>query len=248
MKQMMVGLGAVLVAALVIGVSLLRAQDVEVAEDAEAPPAKADIKQVSYIIGINIGKNFKGQAIDVDVDSFLEGLRDGLGGKEGRITQQEMQKVMKAFEEEHVARQMEKARIMAEENKTRGAAFLEENKKKEGVKVTESGLQYRVIKEGTGKQPKATDSVTVHYKGTLIDGKEFDSSYSRGEPVTFPLNNVIRGWTEALQLMREGAKYQIALPPELAYGERGASTDIGPNAVLVFDIELIKVGEGEPEE
>jgi FKBP-type peptidyl-prolyl cis-trans isomerase len=127
-----------------------------------------------------------------------------------------------------------------EENKTAGEAFLAENAKKPNVKVTASGLQYLVLQEGTGASPSATDNVTVHYQGTTIDGKEFDSSYGRGAPATFPLNRVIPGWTEGLQLMKEGAKYRFFIPSNLAYGERGAGRDIGPNSTLIFDVELIK--------
>ena len=129
---------------------------------------------------------------------------------------------------------------LGEKNKQEGAAFLAENKKKQGVKTLPSGLQYKVIKEGTGKMPKATDTVVTQYKGTLVNGKEFDSSYKRGEPATFPVNGVIRGWTEALQLMKEGSTWQIVVPPELAYGEQGAGP-IGPNATLIFEVELISV-------
>ena len=132
---------------------------------------------------------------------------------------------------------------MGEQNKKEGEAFLSANKKKEGVVTLPSGLQYQVIKPGTGKKPKAADTVTVHYRGTLISGKEFDSSYRRGKPVTFPVNGVIRGWIEALQLMQEGAKWQLFIPSDLAYGQRGAGPDIGPNATLVFEVELISVQE-----
>lgn len=128
-----------------------------------------------------------------------------------------------------------------EENKAAGEKFLADNAKNAGVIATASGLQYLVFNEGTGASPKATDNVTVHYKGTTIDGKEFDSSYSRGEPATFPLNRVIAGWTEGLQLMKEGAKYRFFIPSNLAYGERGAGRDIGPNSTLIFDVELLKV-------
>jgi len=130
---------------------------------------------------------------------------------------------------------------MAQDNKTIGEAYLAENKTKEGVKVTPSGLQYEVLTEGTGKQPSATDTVTVHYRGTLIDGTEFDSSYKRNEPASFPLNRVIPGWTEGVQLMKEGAKYRFVIPSGLAYGERGTGSDIKPNSTLIFEVELIKV-------
>jgi FKBP-type peptidyl-prolyl cis-trans isomerase FklB len=142
-----------------------------------------------------------------------------------------------------VAKQQEMVKKLGEKNKVEGEAFLAENKKKEGVITLPSGLQYKVIKAGTGKKPKATDTVTVHYQGTLTDGKEFDSSYRRGQPVTFPVNGVIPGWTEALQLMEEGAKWQVFIPSSLAYGDRGAGRDIGPHATLIFEIELVSIQE-----
>jgi FKBP-type peptidyl-prolyl cis-trans isomerase len=144
---------------------------------------------------------------------------------------------MTAFEKDMQA----KLKAAGEKNAAEGAKFLEENKKKEGVKTTSSGLQYKVLKEGTGAQPKATDTVTVNYRGTLINGKEFDSSYQRGQPATFPLNGVIKGWTEGLQLMKQGAKYQLFVPPNLAYGERAAGPDITPNSTLIFEVELLEV-------
>jgi FKBP-type peptidyl-prolyl cis-trans isomerase FklB len=140
-----------------------------------------------------------------------------------------------------MAKKAEEMQKLSEKNKADGEKFLAENAKKEGVKVLPSGLQYKVITPGTGKSPKATDTVTTHYKGMLIDGTEFDSSYKRGEPATFPVSGVIPGWTEALQLMKEGAKWQLFLPSNLAYGERGAGRDIGPNATLIFEVELISV-------
>jgi FKBP-type peptidyl-prolyl cis-trans isomerase FklB len=143
---------------------------------------------------------------------------------------------MAAFQKEMIAK-------LGEKNKAEGEAFLAENKKKEGVKTLPSGLQYKVIKAGTGKKPKVTDTVTTHYRGTLMNGTEFDSSYRRGQPVSFQVNGVIPGWTEALQLMEEGAKWQLFIPSNLAYGERGAGRDIGPNATLVFEIELLSIEE-----
>ena len=144
---------------------------------------------------------------------------------------------MTTFEKDMQAKQ----KAAGEKNAAEGTKFLEENKKKEGVKTTASGLQYKLIKEGTGAQPKATDTVTVNYRGTLINGKEFDSSYKRGQPATFPLNGVIKGWTEGLQLMKTGAKYQLFVPPNLAYGERAAGPDISPNSTLIFEVELLEV-------
>jgi FKBP-type peptidyl-prolyl cis-trans isomerase FklB len=150
---------------------------------------------------------------------------------------------MAAFQKEMMAKQQELAKRLGEKNKKEGEAFLSENRKKEGIKALPSGLQYKVVKAGTGKKPKSTDTVTTHYRGTLIDGTEFDSSYRRGQPASFPVSGVIPGWTEALQLMEEGAKWQLFIPPNLAYGERGAGSQIGPNATLIFEIELISIQE-----
>ena len=157
------------------------------------------------------------------------------------LSDKEAQEVMMTFQKEQMAKLNENARKLGEKNKKEGETFLAENKKKPGVVTLPSGLQYKILKEGTGRNPKATDTVVTHYRGTLLDGKEFDSSYKRGEPATFPLNGVIRGWTEALQLMKPGAKWQLFIPPQLAYGERGAGQDIGPNATLIFEVELIAI-------
>jgi FKBP-type peptidyl-prolyl cis-trans isomerase FklB len=156
-----------------------------------------------------------------------------------------VQQVMQDFQKKMMAKQMAAREEGLGKNKAEGEKFLADNKKKEGIKTTASGLQYKVITAGTGKTPKATDTVKTHYRGTLINGTEFDSSYKRGEPAEFPVNGVIKGWTEALQLMKEGAKWQLFIPSELAYGERGAGRDIGPNSTLIFDIELISVKAGQ---
>jgi len=200
-------------------------------------------EKVSYIIGMDIGGNLKKQSIDIDPNILAKGIQDALGGAKSLLTDQEIQETMVAFKREMVAKQEE----IAKKNKVDGEAFLAENKKKEGVKTLPSGLQYKVIKAGTDKKPKLSDSVTSHYRGTLIDGTEFDSSYKRGQPVTFPVSGVIPGWTEALQLMGEGAKWQIFVPSNLAYGERGAGIMIGPNATLIFEIEIISIQEKKQE-
>lgn len=188
--------------------------------------------KVSYIIGMNIGNDLKRQSIDISPKILAEGVQQALAGSKPLLTEQEIQETMMAFQKEMMAKQKE-----------RGEAFLAENKKKEGVKTLPSGLQYKVIKAGTGKKPKLNDTVTIHYRGTLIDGTEFDSSYKRGQPVSFPVSGVLPGWTEALQLMEEGAKWQLFIPSNLAYGERGAGGIIGPNATLIFEIELISIQE-----
>jgi FKBP-type peptidyl-prolyl cis-trans isomerase len=190
--------------------------------------------KVSYSIGLNIGFNLGRQKVDVNPDLLTAGIKDTIAGK-AQLTPDQVKDVMAEFEKD-----MEQEQKQAgEKNKTEGAKFLEENKKKPGVKTTASGLQYKVEKEGTGVQPKATDMVTVNYRGTLINGTEFDSSYKRGQPATFAVNGVIKGWTEALQLMKTGAKYQLFIPSNLAYGERSVSPEIGSNATLIFEVELL---------
>jgi FKBP-type peptidyl-prolyl cis-trans isomerase FklB len=204
-------------------------------------PKLADKKEkVSYSIGMDIGNNLKRQSIDVDPDLLARGIRDAMSGGETLLTGEEMKETLTAFQQELVARAKEQSRQLAEKNKKEGEAYLAENGKKEGVVTLPSGLQYKVIRSGDGPSPKETDTVETHYRGTFIDGTEFDSSYKRGQTAVFPVNGVIAGWTEALQRMKVGDKWQISLPPQLAYGERGAGP-IGPNATLVFDIELISV-------
>ena len=196
--------------------------------------------KISYIIGMDIGTNLKKQSIDIDSNILAKGVKDALAGMKPLLTEQEIQETMVAFQKEMMVKQAE----VAKKNKAEGEAFLTENKKKEGVKTLLSGLQYKVIKAGTGKKPKSTDTVTAHYRGTLINGSEFDSSYKRGQPATFPVSGgMISGWTEALQLMEVGAKWQLFIPPNLAYGEQGAGRDIGPNATLIFEIELVSIQE-----
>jgi FKBP-type peptidyl-prolyl cis-trans isomerase FklB len=196
-------------------------------------------EKTSYIIGMDIGNNLKKQSIDVDPNILAKGVKDALAGGKPLLTEQEIRETMTAFQKEMMAKQ----EVVAKKNKEQGDAFLAENKKKEGVKTLPSGLQYKVIKAGTGKKPKLSETVIAHYRGTLIDGNEFDSSYKRGQPATFQVSGVIPGWTEALQLMEEGAKWQLFIPSNLAYGERGAGGVIGPNATLVFEIELISIQE-----
>jgi FKBP-type peptidyl-prolyl cis-trans isomerase FklB len=197
--------------------------------------------RVSYGIGLNIGRDFKEQDINVDPDLLAQGIRDAMAGGPVLLTEEEMQKAMMEFQQEMMATQEKRVTEQASRNLQQGEAFLAENAKKEGVTVLPSGLQYRVIEAGTGKSPTAQDMVTVNYRGRLVDGTEFDSSYERGEPATFPVGGVIPGWTEALQLMQEGARWELVIPSSLAYGERGAGQVIGPNAVLIFEVELLKI-------
>jgi len=208
---------------------------------ADAPELKSDKEKISYSIGMDIGGNLKRQSVEVDPDILAKGLKDSYGGGKTILTEEEARKSITDFQKTLMAKQAETMHKLAEKNKADGAKFLSENAGKEGVKTLPSGLQYREIAPGTGKSPKSTDTVTTHYKGTLIDGTEFDSSYKRGQPATFQVSGVIPGWTEALQLMKEGAKWQLFVPSKLAYGERGAGQAIGPNATLVFEVELLSV-------
>lgn len=205
----------------------------------QKPAALQD--RASYIIGLNLGQSLKSQEVPVTVDLIVQGLRDGLTGANALLTPEEIQAAMQEFQQQLQAQQQTKRQAAAEKNMKESQAFLDQNKAKQGVTTTASGLQYEVVKEGAGESPKPTDRVTVHYRGTLPDGTVFDSSYDRNEPATFPVNGVIPGWVEALQLMKPGAKYKLVIPPALAYAERGAGGEIGPNQVLVFDVELISV-------
>ena len=197
--------------------------------------------KVSYSIGVDIGRNMKRQLIEVDLDLLMRGVKDGLGAEKCALTDSAMQVTMKAWQKEMMAKMNEAQKIAGEKNKKEGDAFLAENKKKAGVITLPSGLQYKILKDGTGKSPKATDTVVTHYRGTLISGKEFDSSYKRGQPATFPVNQVIAAWTEALQKMKVGSKWQLFVPSELGYGPNGAGQDIGPDATLIFEVELIDI-------
>ena len=208
---------------------------------ADAPELKGDKEKVSYSIGMDIGGNLRRGSIEVDPDMLAKGLKDSYIGGKTLLTEDQARQAIEDFQKTLMAKKAEAMQKVSEKNKADGEKFLAENAKKEGVKSLPSGLQYREITPGNGKSPTATDTVTTHYKGTLIDGTEFDSSYKRGEPATFPVSGVIAGWTEALQLMKEGAKWELFLPPNLAYGERGAGRDIGPNATLIFEVELISV-------
>jgi FKBP-type peptidyl-prolyl cis-trans isomerase len=214
------------------------------AEDQKAE-FKTPADKLSYLVGMEVGTTIKRMDTEISMDAFQRGVKDSLEGRASRLTPQETQAVREAY----VKEQTQKFQDRAEKNKKEGEAFLAENGKKKGISTTASGLQYEVLKEGAGATPKATDTVTVHYRGTLLSGTEFDSSYARGEPVTFPVTGVIPGWTEALQLMKVGGKYRLAIPSPLAYGEQGAGLEIGPNAALLFEVELLgieKPKEGEP--
>jgi FKBP-type peptidyl-prolyl cis-trans isomerase FklB len=198
-------------------------------------------QKVSYSIGLDIGRNLKQGQIDIDMEALGRGIKDAVSDSTPLLTEAQIQETMQKFQQEMIDKQSKGANLAGEKNTQEGETFLAENAKKEGVITLPSGLQYKVIKAGTGKKPKLTDEVTTHYRGMLIDGTEFDSSYKRGEPTSFPVDGVIAGWTEALQLMPVGSKWQLFIPSNLAYGPRGAGNDIGPNAALIFDIELLAI-------
>ena len=202
-----------------------------------AAKPSTDKEKFSYALGFQIGQGFKRDGLDVDLQAMSAAIADVLAEKAPQITIAEMRGAMEQAQKELVAKRQQ----MGEKAKAAGQAFLETNKKKPGVVTLPSGMQYKVITAGSGKQPTATSSITAHYKGTLIDGKEFDSSYRRGEPATFPVNQVIQGWQEILPMMHEGDTWQVYIPSDMAYGESGSPGGIGPNETLIFDIELIKV-------
>ncbi len=211
----------------------------------DKPEIKEEKYKISYSIGFQVGSDFKRQGVELDPEMLTKGVQDALTEAEPAMTREDMSSTLADLRKKVMAAQQEEMKKAGEKNLAEGKAFLAENGKKDGVKTTESGLQYKVMNEGEGDPPKATDTVTVNYRGTLIDGTEFDSSYKRGQPATFQLNRVIKGWTEGLQLMKPGAKYQLFIPPELAYGERGAGQVIGPNSTLIFEVELISVEAAE---
>ena len=208
----------------------------------ETSELKTPKEKVSYAIGMEMGNSLKKNGVDVNPDLLTKAIKDVLAGQKTQLTDQEAGAVLTDLQKEMQGKRQEKMKALGEKNKNEGETFLAENMKKDGVKTLPSGLQYKVITEGKGKSPNATDTVTVQYTGRLVDGTEFDSSYKRGQAATFAVNGVIKGWTEALQLMKEGSKWQLFLPSNLAYGEAGTTGGpIGPNAVLIFDVELVSV-------
>lgn len=227
----------------VLGAATLAAPGLAAAKPREF---KNDDAKAAYIMGHQTGINFKKNGLSIDADAFLAGLKDGSAGVDSAISQAETQKVMESFQKDVQAKRAAVQEKEGKANKAEGAKFLAANKSKPGVKVTSSGLQYEILTEGKGPKPTATDTVTTHYKGTLISGKVFDSSYERGEPATFPVNGVIKGWTEALQMMGTGSKWKLYIPSELAYGSRGAGADIGPDTMLIFEVELLSIAGKEP--
>ena len=237
LKRVITGLA---VAALVAG---CQPQD---NDKTEAAGLETDLERLSYGMGYNLGSRIKGE-IDIDVDTFATGVRHGTTGDQRLMSDEEIVAAMQKFQEQASAQHEAEMAELSASNQAASEAFLAENAAKEGVVTTESGLQYRVIEAGEGDKPGLTDTVEVHYRGTLVDGTEFDSSYGRGEPVVFPVNGVIPGWTEALQLMSEGAKWELVIPSDLAYGPGGTGGPIGPNQALVFEVELLDVKPGDSE-
>lgn len=212
---------------------------------AEEKKPMSEKEKLSYSIGYTQGNNmtgfFKAQSVELDTNTVVEAFKAGFSGAKPVLTEQEIHQTLSELQKNIAAKQAEGMKETAEKNKKAGEAFLAENKKKEGVITLPDGLQYKVLKEGAGKTPKATDKVQVNYRGTLIDGREFDSSYKRGEPATFQVNAVIPGWAEALQLMKAGSKWEVFIPSSLAYGEKGAGHMIGPDSTLIFEIELLSI-------
>ncbi len=209
--------------------------------NADEPDLTDFTNRCSYYYGMQIGRSLKAQNLEIDAKVLLAGILDVFEDREPRLSQEECQTLL----EELQATQVDRAKKQGDKNMAEGEKFLAANRAKQGVKSTKSGLQYKVLKSGKGKSPGPTDVVTTHYKGTFLDGKVFDSSYDRGEPAQFPVNRVIPGWTEALQMMKVGDKWQLFIPSKLAYGPRGQGSDIPPNATLIFEVELLGIGEGE---
>lgn len=203
-------------------------------------------EKASYAIGLELGTSLKKGKMEINTDTLQKGLKDGLSGAKPLLNEEQVKETMTALQKEMMDKQAAANKEAGEKNAAAGEKFLAENKKKEGVKTTASGLQYKVLKEGTGESPKETDMVITNYKGTTLDGTEFDSSYKRNEPATFPVNRVIKGWTEALLLMKPGAKYELYIPANLAYGERAVGKDIGPNSTLIFEVELVNIKPPDP--
>lgn len=208
-------------------------------------PLKTELDRLSYSIGMNLGTGLKEQAVEVNSEMLLRGIKDGMSGAKALMTDDEIRTSLGNLKTQLQAKQAAMQQKKGTENKAKGDKFLAENKTKEGVVTLPSGLQYKVLKQGDGPKPTATDTVTTNYRGTLVDGTQFDSSYDRKQPATFPVGGVIKGWTEALQLMPVGSKWQLFIPPNLAYGEQGAANVIGPNETLIFEVELISIQQPE---
>ena len=243
-----------IITAVALIVSLTSAAGAQEAVPAAAPPQFKTLEErVSYIVGMQIGGQLKSDEMKVDLDLLVRGLKDAVSGAKPALTEEEIATTFREFQKQQVAAANERAlkenpelKAAADKNSAEGAAFLAENGKKEGVVTLPSGLQYKVVKAGAGPTPKASDTVQTHYRGRLIDGTVFDSSYDRGQSAMFGVDQVIAGWTEALQKMKAGDKWELYIPGNLAYGLRGSPPAIGPNALLIFDIELISVEAALP--
>jgi FKBP-type peptidyl-prolyl cis-trans isomerase FklB len=205
------------------------------------PNFKSDKERQSYAVGMNIGESIHRQPVELDVNLLVQGLKDSIAGSKTLLTDEEAKAALSELGQQVKTKQEDKAKQAAESSKKEGETFLAANKTKPGVVTTPSGLQYKILQPGTGPKPTATDKVVCNYKGTLINGTEFDSSYKRGQPATFPVGQVIKGWTEALQLMPVGSKWQLFVPADLAYGDRGAGNDIPPGTTLIFEVELLSI-------
>jgi len=217
------------------------AQSAAPAAGAQSSSLTTDKDKRSYAIGMNIGQSLKADNMDLDPNILTQALKDAMTGGKLQLTDAEAREIITKLRTEMIAKKQAEQQQKGETNKATGQQFLAANKTKEGVVTLPSGLQYKILKEGTGPKPTAADTVTCNYRGTLIDGTEFDSSYKRGEPATFAVGGVIKGWTEALQLMPVGSKWQLFIPADMAYGERSPSPDIGPNSTLIFDVELLSI-------
>lgn len=200
-------------------------------------------EKISYILGQEIGHSFKESPVEIDLDIFIQGINDGVEGRKSPLDADETNQIKQEFSRQVQESRQTQMAALSEKNRADAEAFLAANKNKEGVVTTKSGLQYKVLKQGNGPKPQKQDRVSVHYRGTLLDGTEFDSSYKRDKPATFQVSGVIPGWTEALQLMNVGSKYRLFIPSDLAYGSRGAGRKIGPNSMLIFDVELLNIEE-----
>jgi FKBP-type peptidyl-prolyl cis-trans isomerase FklB len=211
------------------------------AQSQDASPFKSQTEKISYAIGMNLARSLSNNSVEVDIGALEQGLKDALAGGKTLLTVPELQAILAQVQADIRKRQQEKMQQLAETNKKEGEAFLNANKSKDGVVVLPSGLQYKILQQGTGPKPTASDTVTCNYRGTLLDGTEFDSSYKHGAPATFAVGRIIKGWIEALQLMPTGSKWQIFIPSDLAYGERGSGPTIGPNATLIYEVELLSV-------
>jgi FKBP-type peptidyl-prolyl cis-trans isomerase FklB len=262
MKKPLLAFGCLFGIGMALAVSPAGAQDATPGKPSQAPvvkpqsppgtatetssPLKSQKEQVSYAIGMNWGSVLRQQSVDVDLDLVLHGMKDSLAGGKTLMTEDEARATLVRLQSDIRTREEAKRHEAVESNRAAGEAFRAANKSKEGVVTLPSGLQYKILAEGSGPKPALTEKVTCQYRGTLIDGTEFDSSYKRGQPATFPVTGVIKGWTEALQLMSVGSKWQLVIPPDLAYGVNGKGAVIGPNATLIFEVELISI-EAKPD-